>query len=422
MLLILIYIFPCFIINYYIEKLPTKTYDIFNYIYIKPINQNEYDFFVSYGTINSHGTDLLRINSENNKIISQKKIFGNALNGLSELSNNLIVYSFSDRVIIESSGKQNKIEFNDRITTACSSDSILVGTINFVSLFVIDRYDITLYLIKEPYDGITKKIIIDKDVESGSLNLIGLKDCYIYILYKEYLLINYGLGEFYIKILDLELNVINTKNITYYNCEKIIFSELSENQKLNEFMICIDYKYKGGTDCQIIEYRDSNLIFGETTRIFSESADLVSRFLINIFDGNKIGCFYKAVSHNYITILQYNYNDKKLYFYKNMKEIAFGHMYSSDVQKITMINKKKCMFSCLIDVQIYYFSSICLSKTLPLYPNKQLEFPIKDFIFPGLDELKFSFIDIDKKLIIYKNLVKINERDVFTNLDNFSYY
>ena len=63
-------------------------------------------------------------------------------------------------------------------------------------------------------------------------------------------------------------------------------------------MICIDYKYKGGTDCQIIEYRDSNLIFGETTRIFSESADLVSRFLINIFDGNKIGYFYKAVSHN----------------------------------------------------------------------------------------------------------------------------
>jgi hypothetical protein len=167
---------------------------------------------VSYGFITFLGTDLLRINSENNEIISQKKIFGNALIGLSELSNNLIVYSFSDRVIIERSGKQNEIVFNDRIKTACSSDSILVGTINSVSVFVSNCYDITLYLINEPYAGITKKIIIDKSVESNSLELIGLKDCYIYILFKEYGFKNYHY-EFYIKILDLELNVINTQNI-----------------------------------------------------------------------------------------------------------------------------------------------------------------------------------------------------------------
>ena len=421
MLLILIYIFPCFVINYYIAKLPTKSYGKFSNIYIQTINQNEYNFFVSYSPIIMYQTDLLRINSENNQIISQKKIFGGTLISLSELSNNVIVYSLPNRVIIERSWKQNEIVFNDEtygIYTACSSDSILVGTINSVSLFVFDHYDITLYLISEPYDGITKETIIDKSVEYNNLKLIGLKDCYIYILFKEY----FGSGEFYIKIIDFDLNVINTKNITYNNYEKIIFSELSENQKLNEFLICINYERAIGTDCQIIEYRDSNLIFGETTRIFSERSALAPRFLINIFDGNKIGCYYSALFDNYITILEYNYNDKKLSFYKNMKEISIGHIYSSNIQIITMINQKICMFSCIVDINIYYFSSICLSKTLSLYPNKQLEFPIKDFIFPGLDELKFSFIDIDEKLIIYKNLVKINERDIFTNLDNFSYY
>ena len=103
MLLILIYIFPCFVINYYIAKLPTKSYGKFSNIYIQTINQNEYNFFVSYSPIIMYQTDLLRINSENNQIISQKKIFGGTLISLSELSNNVIVYSLPNRVIIERS-------------------------------------------------------------------------------------------------------------------------------------------------------------------------------------------------------------------------------------------------------------------------------------------------------------------------------
>ena len=86
-----------------------------------------------YGTINSHGTDLLRINSENNKIISQKKIFGGTLISLSELSNNVIVSNNSILTNINLATQQYRI----------SNTNVFKDNIDFITYDLEINYGIT---------------------------------------------------------------------------------------------------------------------------------------------------------------------------------------------------------------------------------------------------------------------------------------
>ena len=52
-----------------------------------------------------------------------------------------------------------------------------------------------------------------------------------------------------------------------------------------------------------------------------------------------------------------------------------------------------------------YLSSICVPKTITLYANQLLTFPIKEFIFPGVEPIRFSFEEIGDFITILKILL-----------------
>ena len=76
----------------------------------------------------------------------------------------------------------------------------------------------------------------------------------------------------------------------------------------------------------------------------------------------------------------------------------------------------------LVKSNLYYLSSICVPKTITLYANQLLEFPIKEFIFPGVDPIWFSFEEISDFITIYKNSTEIKKGEVFNDLENFTYF
>jgi hypothetical protein len=69
-----------------------------------------------------------------------------------------------------------------------------------------------------------------------------------------------------------------------------------------------------------------------------------------------------------------------------------------------------------------YLSSICVPKTITLYANQLSEFPIEEFIFPGVEPLRFSFEEISDFITIYKNSTEIKKGEVFNDLNNFTYF
>ena len=71
---------------------------------------------------------------------------------------------------------------------------------------------------------------------------------------------------------------------------------------------------------------------------------------------------------------------------------------------------------------LYYISSICLSKTISLYSDLLLEFPIEEVIIPGIEPLEFSFVEIQEGLSIYKNSTKVKIGEIFNDLNNFTYF
>ena len=194
--------------------------------------------------------------------------------------------------------------------------------------------------------------------------------------------------------------------------------------------MCINY-YKSVAKCHIIKYENSNLTFSETYIAFSQhKADRDSNyyeFSMSLFDEDKIGCLltdhYHRYINYYITILQYE--NQKLSYYKNIKDIPIpGSAYFSASDKLIMIMTAEGI--CLLDRsfignELYYLSSICLKKTISLYPDLLLEFPIKQFIIPGIDQLSFSFEHIDEVLTIYKNSTEIKIGEIFHDLNNFTY-
>ena len=68
----------------------------------------------------------------------------------------------------------------------------------------------------------------------------------------------------------------------------------------------------------------------------------------------------------------------------------------------------------------YYLSSICIPKTITLYANQPLEFPIEELIVPGINPLKFSFEEISDFITIYKDSTQIHKGEIFEDLNNFT--
>ena len=377
----------------------------------------------------------MRVETKTDKIINNKVLLENELLSFKQLKNNVNFYFFSYFFYIEKYGKYEYVQFAHAIFSyrfldqAYSSNSILIGV--WADKNWDKQYTIVLILFKEPYKEISKTLVIEDFIHYHSFKLIGLKDYFIFIKIDE----NENLheGNYTYKILDLNLNLINSLTVKYTNYSRILFSELSENSEINEFIMCIKY-YNSITECQIIVYENLNLTFSEPYKIFSRhEIDNYNRYYgcylsMNLFDENKIRCYLLSTYRNtsdHVTILQYE--NKKLFYFQNIQDIQIPSIQdevstSANVVKIINTDKGIGLLAHSYNIYLYYISSICITKNISLYPNLLKEFPINELISPGIDQLEFSFIELHKDLSIYKNSIEIKIGQILNDLNNFTYF
>ena len=173
-----------------------------------------------------------------------------------------------------------------------------------------------------------------------------------------------------------------------------------------------------------------NLSFSETFQLFPyhyfKDSFYSDYFYINILDEDKLGCYLMTNfidKYDYITILQYK--NKKLNYYKNINEtkiLSLDTSISENSLKMIMTEKGIGLLFMFGYLKILYLSTICLTKNITLYPNLLSEFPVKEFIIPGIDDVEFSFVEIDKNLVLYKNATEIKVGQIFNDLKNFTYF
>lgn len=274
MLKIIFFILPIIVFDLYQIELdsynPKLTY------FLRP-NQNEYIIIYSRLSLISYeeGSYLIRVDSKRDNMITHEQLFDGNFLSFINLRNNINIYFFSYYLIVEKNGKKNTLKFASYFghkfsQRVYSINSILFGTY----IYTTDEnfnwgYRIQLILLKEPYIDFDRAIIIEELAQTDSFKLIGLKDYYIFIrIDRNYFeqAISYT---YTYKILDLNLNLLKSTSITYANYSEIIFPDLSENKDVNEFLICIEYP-NISTECQIIKYENSNLLFSEKYEIFSQ--------------------------------------------------------------------------------------------------------------------------------------------------------
>ena len=388
-------------------------------------NEREYDIIIS-DSINSWNrySRLFRIDSETDEIISQNAIFADYIISMHNFGNKVKAYEFSSYIFIERNLKNNTIGFIRYLLHTVYGENSILTSIRTDTKYLF-LHNIELYLINDPYISISKNVTIEENINYQDFYLIPLKKCFLFIICRnEENALSYCLkGEYEIKILNLNLDLINSVNVTFYNYTKVHFLKLSESKILNEFLICIKY-YDSHLTCQIIEYQNSNLVFGEIYQIFKRKYTSNYDYLIDIFDGNKIG-YYSSDSSDYITIMQYN--DKKLYYYKDIDEIRINipksGCYFKSSSRLAMTHKGIAMITpSTQSFHLYFFSSICSSCNISLYPNQLSEFPIENIITQGIDQIKFSFEEIPSILKIYKNSTEFGTGEAFYDLNNFTYY
>ena len=230
--------------------------------------------------------------------------------------------------------------------------------------------------------------------------------------------------------MDFDLNIINVLNAKYANISYINFLPLSENSKVNEFLKCIKYYNRSDEyihfQCQIIKYENKNLLFLETFDVFTVDNSLY-RLKCDNFDENKIGflihdtnAYYK---YDFISIFQYE--NQRISNYKNFRNISIPSLKFRGEDgnlNLAMTEQGVGIFSHFLYSKLSYLSPICLSKTIILKANEFLEFPIEEFIIPGVEPLKFSFEEIYENLLIYKDSSEIKIGEVFNDLNNFAYF
>ena len=375
-----------------------------------------------------------------NVTVGEKKYFSRANYGddifdILIIDNNLIFYGLMFNVSVEYNGKTSNIvwreSFLDMIryeTQAFSNDCLLIftWTYNF-SLNHYERYDFHLHLVKAPYIEISKELDIETLAKDFNLHLIGLKDYFVYIKMDEK---KEGRRNITYKFVDLDLNLIDSVTKEYENYSEISFFRLSNSGKVNEFMMCIlkeedISEYIDLYKCQVIGYQNNDLLILQTIDIpikHGERYYLMKYF----FDENKI-IFYlhdsRDLDNNYINIIQYE--DKVLSFYRNFKNLTLPKLltYRGYYYYIYVNFVMTEQGPALLNYQnFYYLSSICVPKTIILYANKLLEFPIKEFIFPGVDSLRFSFEEFSDYIKIYKKSIEIQKGQIFNDLNNFTYF
>ena len=119
------------------------------------------------------------------------------------------------------------------------------------------------------------------------------------------------------------------------------------------------------------------------------------------------------------------YENKKVSYYKDIKEIKVPTIFyeaTNQGQKIVMTEKGIAVLSKSGNIYLSYLNSVYRSINITLYPNSFSDFPINEFIIPGIDQLQFSFDEIYQYLTIYKNLTEVKIGEVFHDLNNFTYF
>ena len=442
---IIFFILPFFVFNlfetvFFDENTPTM-----NLKYFLRINNNEYNIIYT----NPNGkTFIMRVDTVDEKtfnVLSIGFLLGDEIDEIKyflKLENNLDIYIFKNYLIKYNNGKGPKVYFGDEHSEIqdqiYNGNSLLVGTNKEYYIYNVGyRYDTQLYLFKEPYNEISKNLTFKNTKE---FKLIGLKDYFIFIKIGDDESFTKSQVNYTYYILDLNLSIKNSLSFKYANYSEIKFSELSENNKINEFIMCISYYYKSIAECKIIACIDSDLYFSNFYQIFpghdidNKIYNNIFSLYINIFDEDKIGCYllssdpkpiYEYESeYDYVTILQYNNNH--LNYYKNIRDIPISTIRRNvgfNKIEILKIYNSIYMITSNIEVYLFYLSSVYLEKTISLKPNEeQNKFPIEEFIFPGIEPLfHFSFYEIPEGLTIYKNITEIVKGQVFKDLNNFTY-
>ena len=396
--IIIFFILPIFVLNFYETYFYSTNTNIMDLKAFQRINNT---YLIIYGDSYKQ-TKFGLVNATTFDTIDQGILFGDKIKHFIRLGNNVNVYIFSNYLITDIDKKKRVKfggEYRDYQDQTYSRNYILIGTIYDND---IDRFDAELYLFKEPYNEISKIFTIDN---IKNFKLIGLKDYFILIKIGEEESNTKNQVNYRYYILDLNLNILNSLTVKYSNYSEIKFSELSENNKVNEFIMCISY-YKSITECTIIACKDSHLNFSSFYKIFSEHdtdnkiEEKIFHLYINIFDENKIGCYLLSdnndYKYDYTTILNYNFS--KLYYYKNINDIKFETIreYAKNYKKqIIKINNITGILSSSKNIHFIYFSTAYLENTISLNPDGKLnEFPIKEFIYPGF----FSFYKIPEDL------------------------
>ena len=193
----------------------------------------------------------------------------------------------------------------------------------------------------------------------------------------------------------------------YENYSEIYFYDIPNDNELNKFII-IFLKKEVLLDkidiyeCQIIAYENDDLHILHNIDI-SISFKYLSYKKIIFFDYNKIGFYYFDLYHknDCINILQYE--NQVFSFYKNFKNLTIQQLVDRRYGRIEFIMTEQGL-AILFNYNFYYLSSICVPKTITLYANQLLTFPIKEFIFPGVEPIRFSFEEIGDFITILKIL------------------
>ena len=272
---IFIFLFlPIFVFNLYLINLtPEDPFNTENTYFLKS-NENEYK--IIYPAVDClfyyYFSYLIRMDSKTDKVIYDKIIFLDAIYFFKSLGNNVNIYTFEFYSLIEKNGKNTTIEIGKYSYTiqtyyleqTYSCNSIFIGALRYL----VDGYgfyfELQLYLIKEPYNEISKTLIT-KNFQNP-FKLIGLRDCFVFVDIEQNNKFPRKANYTY-KIFDLNLNHINSITVKYTNFSDIFLSQLSENTILNEFIICIKY-YESIAEYQIVQYKNLNLFFLETYTIF----------------------------------------------------------------------------------------------------------------------------------------------------------
>ena len=325
------------------------------------------------------------------------------------IDSNLIFYALIYSIVVDNNGKTNEAFWRNFLLNirfqaqAYSNDCLVVcSSINYFDSSGYTYY-YYLHLLEAPYIEFYKELEIEKSTKYLRHELIGLKDYFVFITIDE---VEENKGNITYRFLDFELNLVNSLTNEYEDYLDIYFSKLSNNGELNEFLFCILKKEDSSENlknykCQVVKYENNGLSPLQTIDIpISGYTYTLEKYF---FDGNKI-VFYiydirndnyidSYIPSNYINILQYE--NHFLSFYKNFKNCIlpriarYDGMFSYCRLDFAMTEQSPVV---IFNRVFYYILSICVPKTITLKANQKLEFPIEEFIFPGIDTLRFSLL------------------------------